>query len=396
MKTRITIAACLLTSFTVCGQQTVPLYKTSLDSLKTIIDPLRQETIVLRLEKANPGDNFEQYKLMLANNFAAAKNTKNAVIYFKQLQGRARTMALNTIPLAILSYDATVAELLVEDELANARNSPQDRQVLLNAQSYVLAKKGDYARSFAIYKEYYGQLEKKSAAVTANYYYLMSKSGRQGEAFPELEKAVLEGTATTEMKNELERAYVRMNPAKDSKAFLSGLINQFEEKLRAELSAKMVKEPAPNFQVKDINGKTVSLSDFKGKTIVLDFWATWCGPCKRALPAMQMTVDKYKTDANVKFLFIHTWESVADPKEEAEKYFAEQEYRLPLYMDMADPITHKNPAVSLFNVEGIPAKFVIDGDGNIRFKTSGFGGTNEAAVNELSAMIELSRNPGKV
>ena len=66
-------------------------------------------------------------------------------------------------------------------------------------------------------------------------------------------------------------------------------------------------------------------------------------------------------------------------------------YKLPLYMDVRDPATKKNPAVSSFDVKGIPAKFVIDGSGKIRFKTAGFGGTKEALVNELSAMIELSR-----
>ncbi|SMC56682.1 hypothetical protein [Pedobacter nyackensis] len=60
-------------------------------------------------------------------------------------------------------------------------------------------------------------------------------------------------------------------------------------------------------------------------------------------------------------------------------------------MDLKDATTEKNPAVSLFGVAGIPAKFVIDGSGHIRFKMSGFGGTNDSAVAELSAMIELSR-----
>jgi hypothetical protein len=60
-------------------------------------------------------------------------------------------------------------------------------------------------------------------------------------------------------------------------------------------------------------------------------------------------------------------------------------------MDVRNPETKKNPAVSSFGVDGIPAKFVIDGNGKIRFKTSGFAWPNEAAVKELSAMIELSR-----
>lgn len=395
MEKLTTLALSLLMGFAAHSQQQAPAYKASLDSLKTIIDPLKQEVIIARLIKANPNDNFEQYKAMLAGNFASAKNTAKALSYFSQLQGRARTMYLGSVATGIMAYDIKAAEIFVKEELAKTEISVQERQTLLNVQSQVLARKNDYANAFTVFKEFYDQAERKSPVLTANYYYLMSKSGRQQEALPELEKAVLAGVATDDIKSELGKAYGKLNPGKDSKAYLTALVKEFEEKHKAELASKMIKEAAPNFAVTDVNGKVVSLSDFKGKTLVLDFWATWCGPCKRALPAMQMTVDKYKADLNVKFLFIHTWESVANPKEEAMKYLADNNFRLPLYMDVKDAATNQNPAVSAFDVKGIPAKFVIDGEGNIRFKTSGFGGTNEAAVNELSAMIELSRISNK-
>lgn len=106
---------------------------------------------------------------------------------------------------------------------------------------------------------------------------------------------------------------------------------------------------------------------------------------------MQMLVNKYKDDPNVKFLFIHTWETVKDPKSDALNYLLTHNLNLPLYMDVKDPDTKKNPAVSSFGVKGIPAKFVIDGNGKIRFKASGLVWPDEAAVKELSAVVELSR-----
>jgi cytochrome c biogenesis protein CcmG/thiol:disulfide interchange protein DsbE len=67
-------------------------------------------------------------------------------------------------------------------------------------------------------------------------------------------------------------------------------------------------KPAPDFNLRDLEGNEVSLANHRKKVAVLDFWATWCAPCIKSFPAMQMAVDKYKRDPDVTFLFITTWE----------------------------------------------------------------------------------------
>jgi thiol-disulfide isomerase/thioredoxin len=65
-----------------------------------------------------------------------------------------------------------------------------------------------------------------------------------------------------------------------------------------------------------LNGNEVSLEQFKGKIVIIDFWATWCGPCLQSFPGLQTSVDKYKDNNDVKFLFINTWERVDRQEEE--------------------------------------------------------------------------------
>jgi peroxiredoxin len=380
-------ALCLLSLF---HQSSAQSYKKSLDSISKITDPFLQESIVLRLKEKYPQDSFEPYYYSLSYNFAKAKNMAKASTYLNQLQGKLREMAAESVLKLTMRDDLPAAETLVNQELKRSGQSVYGRLNLLELKTQIMERKGDFKNAYIAMKVYYEATEKKTPFLTAKYYSLMSKSGRYKEAFPELEKAVSAGIANEDIKTELKIAYSKINPQGDVNTYFTSVVKSFEDRYKEAAIAKMINRKANNFTVTDVNGKLISLSDLKGKIVVLDFWATWCVPCVRSLPAMQMAVDKYKDDPSVKFLFIHTLESSTNQKEGAMKYLADNNFNLPLYID-TKTADGKNSATSAFGVLAIPAKFVIDREGQLRFIGFGDDQSDESLVNELSAMIALCR-----
>lgn len=222
------------------------------------------------------------------------------------------------------------------------------------------------------------------AKVNELYTKALIDNGKYDKALAEAGKFIKSGSSTAEMKGLLKSAYEKKN--KGTVGF-DKYESQFEkaaqDKMTADLKKKMIDEPAPNFTLKDLNGKDVSLSDLKGKTVVVDFWATWCGPCKASFPAMKKAVEKYADKNDVKFLFVNTWENVKDKKENAESFIKQNNYPFHVLLDT------QNEVVSKFKVSGIPTKFVIDKKGKIRFMSVGFEGNTDQMVDEISAMISM-------
>jgi thiol-disulfide isomerase/thioredoxin len=173
-----------------------------------------------------------------------------------------------------------------------------------------------------------------------------------------------------------------IDQAKHVKGVPDRLVKQAEANLTA-IRKFSIGKTAPDAQSTDLDGKAVKLSDYKGKVVVLDFWATWCGPCRGMIPHEREMVKK---NAGKPFVFVSV---SADDKKETLKEFIEKE---PM------PWVHwwsgaEGGVVREWNIQAYPTIFVIDAKGVIRGKIVGGGDDNEKRLDALVEKLVREASP---
>ena len=136
---------------------------------------------------------------------------------------------------------------------------------------------------------------------------------------------------------------------------------------RAPALAFKVGDKAPAFQLTSLAGPEVTLDSLKGKVVLLDFWATWCGPCKQIMPVIQKLSEEFK-DKGVAIFGVNTWEKKDDA---AKKYMESKKYTYGCLLAGED-------LAKTYGITGIPTLIIINKDGTIAKAEVGAGGNVEA------------------
>lgn len=159
------------------------------------------------------------------------------------------------------------------------------------------------------------------------------------------------------------------------------------EKPREETPVLANGTPAPDFAAKDKNGKPLRLSDLKGKVVVLDFWASWCGPCMASMPHTQEIAAKLQKEGlPVVVLAVDDGE----PSDAFAAWVAGTGASKYPALSFAYSPQAANVSGKLFQVTGIPTQFVIDAGGTVRASFVGYGGPTDDLEKAVRAALKGS------
>ncbi len=279
----------------------------------------------------------------------------------------------------------------------NKRNNQALYYVCADTYAGILYKLKKPTEALKYERDVYDHIHSATAPMNENYMLILAANGQYAEAQKIGERAIRGDMGSAVVRAELKKDYIK---TKGSVAgfttYLAGIENIAKDRAKEKIAKTMINLPAPNFMLKDLAGKTVSLASLKGKVVIIDFWATWCGHCLESFPGMQLAVNKYKNDPDVVFLFVDCLERNQNYMPAVKKLLAENKYHFHVLLDEPGADGLQSKVVSSYSMDGLPVKFIIDKAGNIRFKYVGYSGIPEALLAEIDNMIDLAKNPDSV
>ncbi|MBI5886790.1 MAG: TlpA family protein disulfide reductase [Deltaproteobacteria bacterium] len=145
--------------------------------------------------------------------------------------------------------------------------------------------------------------------------------------------------------------------------------------------AGMINEKAPDISLNDLKDKAVTLDSFKGKVVFLDFWASWCGPCKQEFPEINRFISKYR-DKDVVVLAVN----VDKQRSHVEEFLSKIPNLSEKVTVVLDP---DSKVVSSYNARMMPTSFIIDKNGIVRYIHFGFNESDPASwITEVDGLLK--------
>jgi len=137
---------------------------------------------------------------------------------------------------------------------------------------------------------------------------------------------------------------------------------------------KWIGQAAPDFRLKTLDGRTVTLASLRGKVVLLNFWATWCGPCREEMPLLEKLRDELKPQG------VEIWGVTDEPPGLARRWLAERKRTLPALIDA------NRTLFRYYAIESIPVLIVIRGDGRISRYVAGLRGERDLRADIAGAL----------
>lgn len=231
----------------------------------------------------------------------------------------------------------------------------------------------------------------KSSALNDDHIQILLSLNKKEEAQRVLEAGVKNNQATPRMLQMLKDNYVAKHKSEEGfDAYVGSLKDdKVESEMTAHIKKELINKEVPAFTVYDSNGKEVSSKDWIGKTVVMDFWASWCVPCKAAFPGMQLAKERLANEKDVVFYFVVVHEHKQGYKQEVKKFVEDNKFPFTILFDGFDDDKSSDKAAGILGVVAIPHKMVLDKNGKLRFSMMGYYGSPSQLADEIVMMVNM-------
>jgi thiol-disulfide isomerase/thioredoxin len=264
-----------------------------------------------------------------------------------------------------------IARAVSEHMVTLAKDSKMDEEEVSYFEGnlgVVLFKQGEIAKA-------QGLLEKSvKLSNNADHYFTLAALYEQQGKKAETGEALLQAAATAKSKTKkekyLEKFQQHYTKEKGSEAGAKELVVARRHQLLEKKALVELKHEgeAPSWQLTNLEGKKLDSADFQGKVVVLDWWGSWCPPCRAELPHFQELYEKYRSKGVV-FIAMN-WEQPNGTEEErlakAKKFIQDNNYTFPVAFDPEMEVGNK------YQVNAFPTVYIIDGKGKLRYRNIGF------------------------